>query len=320
MERTKEEYGGFLPLELPKGKGHYYSKYKNVLQFNTIKAAIPLIQKILNIDTIYAPYYLCPNVIAELKNSFKKVEFFNIDKNLLPLIADTNEKLIYLVNYFGIMDSKIRKYIKNNSNTVFILDNAHSFYFKPILKDNVFNLYSCKKFFGVPDGGYLITKEKIADNLPKIFANDYSGYLIKSLEEGTNSCYQEKKEVDQKINSSYSGISFFSERILSGIDYNYIKKVRATNFSILNKHFSKYNNIQCESSSIPYLYPLFLTCDIRKELIQKKIYVPTLWGQCLNQNNLFEKELTEKTIFIPLDQRYDKMDINYIVSVINSLL
>ena len=91
-------------------------------------------------------------------------------------------------------------------------------------------------------------------------------------------------------------------------------------FSILNKHFSKYNNIQCESSSIPYLYPLFLTCDIRKELIQKKIYVPTLWGQCLNQNNLFEKELTEKTIFIPLDQRYDKMDINYIVSVINSLL
>ena len=40
----------------------------------------------------------------------------NIDKNLLPLIADTNEKLIYLVNYFGIMDSKIRKYIKTQNH------------------------------------------------------------------------------------------------------------------------------------------------------------------------------------------------------------
>lgn len=316
MERPKKEYGGFLPLELPEEKSFYYAKYKYVLQFNTVKAAIPLLQKKLNTDTVYVPYYLCPNVISELKKSFRNVCFFNIDSSLLPKIDDTSNKLIYLVNYFGIMDNHIRKYIKKNKKAIFILDNAHSFYFKPIMQNNVYNLYSCKKFFGVPDGGYLISKEYVAENPDTIFSNEYSNYLIKSLEEGTNSCYAEKKVVDDRINSEYSGISIFTKKLLYGLDYNSIKQMRKRNFKILDKAFSHINKIKCEKSSVPYLYPLFIDINIKKTLIEHKIYVPTLWGQCLEQNQEFEKELAENTVFLPLDQRYKKEDMKYIVCLV----
>ena len=317
MKRTKGEYGGFLPLEIPEQKGHLYSKYRNILSFNTIKAAIPILRRYLNIDTVHVPYYLCPNVIKELKSTFPNVVFFNIDENLLPILDDADNKLIYLVNYFGVMDKKIKKYIKNNPKSVFILDNAHSFYCKPILADNDFNLYSCKKFFGVPDGGFLITKDFIEKEWPATYSDEYSHYLVKSLEQGTNSVYLEKKEVDDRINRNYTGISVFSKKLLCGIDYDWIKNRRLTNFKVLDEAFSGINKIKCEKTSIPYLYPLNFGVNIKKELVSNKIYVPTLWAQCLvDDKNPFEKYLAENTILLPLDQRYDVNDMFYIVQVI----
>lgn len=321
MERTKTEYGGYLPLELPPEKQFFYSNYKNVLMYNTIKAAISVIQKTINVSTVYVPVYLCPNVISELQRCFTNVVFVKLDNNLLPIIENTEDKLIYLVNYFGIMDNRIRKYIKKNPNSIFLLDNAHSFFCKPILVDNVFNLYSCKKFFGVPDGGCLITKNQIGTQLPMIFANSYSNYLIQSFEQGTNSCYIEKKKVDEQINLNYAGISIFSLELLSRIDYRRVIKIRKRNFKLYNKAF-KNNIIKCERNSIPYLFPLNVNENIKKKLIEEKIYVPTLWGQVLDENDTytFEKKLTENTLFLPVDQRYSSNDIKYIIQKIKALL
>ena len=318
-----KEYGGFLPLELNLGGSHsYYCDYSNILSFNTIKAALPLISKTLNVKGIYAPYYLCPRVIEELKKSFGYVEFYYINDNLLPRIDKMNGKIVYLVDFFGIMDKAIQKYVKNNPQTTFLIDNAHSFYNKPIIRDNVYNLYSCKKFFGVPDGGYLISKTKIKQTYKKTTSSCISNYLIKSLEEGTNSCYQEKKRVDEYINNNYSGISIFSENLLSCINYEKIKKIRKRNFDIYQQYFGAINQIFCEKNSIPYMYPLNVGKDIRNKLIKEKIYVPTLWGQILNVNfnNTLEQKLAVETLFLPLDQRYDKEDVLFIVKKTLELL
>ncbi|MDD5929239.1 MAG: hypothetical protein PUC37_05475 [Spirochaetales bacterium] len=241
MNQNEKEYGGFLPLELnlssrnPKG---YYDKY-NLLAFNTVKAAIPLIKDDIKSEIIYVPYYLCPNVISELKKNFSKVHFYNINNDLLPVLDNLEGKNIYIVNYFGIMDKKIKRYVYTNKKITFIIDNAHSFYCKPIIRSNVYNLYSCKKFFGVPDGGYLISSKINNSPYKTSFSSPISNYLIKSLEEGTNSCYNEKKEVDKFLNSNYTGLSVFSKKILEMIDYKKIKRIRHRNFKIYQKAFKK---------------------------------------------------------------------------------
>ena len=323
IKRTKKEYGGFLPLELNLGGNHpYYHEYSNILSFNTIKAGLPLISNTLKAKRILAPYYLCPNVIKELEKSFDEVEFYYLNNSLLPQIDDLKEKVIYLVDYFGIMDKAITDYVNNNPETSFLVDNAHSFYNKPVMRENVFNLYSCKKFFGVPDGGYLISERKIEQKYEKTVSSHISNYLIKSLEEGTNSCYQEKKKVDEYINNNYSGISIFAEDLLSRIDYEKIKKIRKRNFSIYQQYFGDINRIKCEEDSIPYIYPLNVGKNIKDKLIKEKIYVPTLWSQCLDKqfDNKLEQKLAADTLFLPLDQRYDESDIKYISEKVKALL
>lgn len=323
MKRTKKEYGGFLPLELNLGGNQsYYCEYPDLLSFNTIKAALPLIGKILANEKIFVPYYLCPNVIKELEKSFDNVEFYYLNENLLPRIDSPKRKTIYLVDYFGIMDKSVYKYVVDNPETTFIIDNAHSFYNKPILRNNVFNLYSCKKFFGVPDGGYLISDRKIDQAYDKSVSSHISNYLIKSLEEGTNSCYQEKKKVDEYINNHYSGISSFAEELLARIDYEKIKEIRRRNFNIYHQSFEKANQIYCEKDSAPYAYPLNVSKNIKDKLIKEKIYVPTLWSQVLDArfDNTLEKKMAENTLFLPLDQRYDERDIKYISERVQELL
>ena len=320
MESASKEYGGFLPIELTlcNNENGYYDKY-NLISFNTVKAAISLIKEDLKIQDILVPYYLCPNVICEIQKNFN-AEFFNIDKNLLPVLEDIDGKVVYIVNYFGAMDKKIIQYVDKHKDTFFIIDNAHSFFCKPIIRENIYNLYSCKKFFGVPDGGYLISAKKINSPYKNSYSSSISHYLIKCLEEGTNSCYGEKKEVDDFLNSNYSGISIFSQKLLSTIDYKKIKKIRKRNFEIYNKAFKNINSIKCEDKSIPYLYPLNIGKDIKKSLVEKKIYVPTLWNMNTDKKNIeFELTLKNNTIFLPLDQRYCENDIAYIIDVVKKL-
>lgn len=322
IARPTGEYGGFLPLELNLGGNRsYYSEYSNVLSFNTIKAAIPLIRDALERRDILVPYYLCPNVINELEKNFNEISFFYLNNRLLPQIDNPEGKLVYLVNYFGIMDKTIINFVETNNKTVFLIDNAHSFYNKPIIRGNVYNLYSCKKFFGVPDGGYLISEKKINQVYEKTKSSHISQYLIKSIEEGTNSCYQEKKEIDKFINSNYSGISVFSEKLLEAIDYEKIKTIRKNNFRMYHEYFGKINLINCEEDSVPYVYPLNIGKNIKKRLIEEKIYVPTLWSHLLQEHfrNTFEFQLASDTLFLPLDQRYGKEDIEFIINRVNEL-
>lgn len=323
MNQNEKEYGGFLPLELnlkDKNTKSYYDNY-NIYSFNTVKASISLIKQDLGSEEIYVPYYLCPNVIAEIEKNFSVIHFYNINNNLLPKINNLENKIVYIVNYFGVMDNSLKRFVYSNKNTIFIIDNAHSFYCKPIISNNVYNLYSCKKFFGVPDGGYLITKKIMHTPYKDSFSNSISNYLIKSLEEGTNSCYKDKKEVDSYINNNYSGISVFSKKLMEKINYKKIKRIRHRNFKIYQKAFKKINHIKCEKKSIPYVYPLNVGINIKNELINQKIYVPTLWNMNENEDKIkFETFLKNNTIFLPLDQRYDVNDIEFIIAVVKELL
>ena len=58
--------------------------------------------------------------------------------------------------------------------------------------------------------------------------------------------------------------------------------------------------------------------DVKLKLIEEKIYVPTLWPGVLDFNNLtqFERNLVDNLVLLPIDQRYDIEDMEYIVKVV----
>ena len=98
MERTQREYGGFLPLELNKGKEYYQYANTQMQRFNCAKAAVDNVLGYIDTYKIYVPYYLCPNVCKEIEHHNIEVCYYYINNNLLPeLLPDEQGICIYLV-------------------------------------------------------------------------------------------------------------------------------------------------------------------------------------------------------------------------------
>lgn len=325
MKRTREEYGGFLPLELAHGREYYDYLKGKLSRFNCAKAAISFVLDRLHCELIYLPYYLCPNVCHEIECHGIEVRYYYIDDMLLPLdIRDEKETCVYLVNYFGIMDKRFLEQVEKFENATVIIDNSHSFFCIPVLRKGVYNIYSCKKFFGVPDGAYLIAEQMINEFVEekKVFSSEHALYLLDNLERGTNYCYQEKKEADKWLAENYGTISILGQKLLESIDYENVKQRRYENFLLYHENFKEINFIQCEDESVPYIYPLNVGKNIKEKLVAAKIYVPTLWSQLLQKQFYGSREyhLSNETIFLPLDQRYNNADIGFIIETVRGIL
>ena len=323
--RTKESYGGYLPLEISPSRSHRqrFEKKLKVLSLNTVNAGIPLVQQHSQKEAVYCPYYLCPNVIAVLKGCFKTVLFYNISSELVPDgdIFNDPSAAVYLVNYFGVIGKKVRHIVQAHHDCTFIVDNAHAFFEKPIARDNVYTLYSCRKFFGVPDGAYLVSTGKVQCDYSDSQGWPHSEYLLKSLECGTNAAYSEKKEADGYLLAHPARMSVLSRSLLGSIDYDRIRRKRKANFLVYERELGARNRIACEHRSIPYVYPFNAGKNIKKELVDRRIYVPTLWNLPSELSGMtYEKYLSDNTIFLPLDQRYSQDDISYICFTVQGLM
>lgn len=323
MNRTCKEYGGFLPLELNEGSEYYQYAEKQMQRFNCGKAAVANIIEYIAPKTIYVPYYLCPNVCREIESHDSQVAYYQIGINLMPApLPDEEDICIYLVNYFGIMDMAIGEYAKAFKKATVIIDNCHSFYCEPIMAENIYNIYSCKKFFGVPDGAYLIATHLQNNEMRENYSSESALYLLESLEHGTNYCYAKKKEVDNLIAQEYRDMSILAKRMLESIDYDLVKKKRHQNFLQYESAFAERNLFKCEKNSVPYMYPLNVGRNIKSQLVKERIYVPTLWGHTLTEKfkGTFEYRLSDETIFLPLDQRYGQDDIEFIIETVKRIV
>jgi hypothetical protein len=321
MKRKHDSYGGFQPLEVKLSNDYYSTNEYNLLKYNSAKAALRVFLEKTEIRTIYVPLYLCPNVCREIESHNIRVIYYRIDHNLLPMLDHVVEdSWVYIVDYFGVMDGRVDAYIAEHGEMQFILDNCHSFFHKPNIGKNY--IYSCKKFFGVPDGAYLITDEYVECQQKFSRGSEYASYLLTCLESGTDFCYQEKKKVDQYLGDNYDAMSKIADILMHSIDYEYVAQRRHDNAMIYEDAFAKKNRICIEKDSVPYMYPLNVGKNIKNELIQEKIFVPTLWAHCgkMEYKGTWEYDLTENTLFLPVDQRYDTADISYIVSVIEKMM
>jgi hypothetical protein len=209
-----------------------------------------------------------------------------------------------------------------------IFDNTQAFFANPIMCENIYNVYSPRKFFGVADGAYLICEKSI--DLVKYMvdvSNQNAGYLFNAIEKGTNGAYGEYLANEERISGSGPlRMSKLIKHLLSGIDYLKIRERRRINFSIMNDAFEKVNCIgHIDATCEPMVYPLMVehnADNIREKLIEKKIYVPQ-WWKCViedNESNEFERKLSKNLMPLPIDQRYMSDDIWNLVNIVMDII
>jgi len=274
------------------------------------------------------PYYECFTVRDFLNKKGIEVLYYSIDSHFIPYsFKQDNGTAVILVNYFGIMSQDaIRDIVKNYKNI--IIDNAQALYAKPNME--VLNVYSPRKFVGVPDGCYVIGRD--VNRFTEEYVEDKSSgtcdFLLKRHEVGCSAAYADRMKNEERINASDIHImSPLSLVILKNAPYKTIKVKRRRNFDLACKLFDSINSINTNENyscdCVPYVYPLVVEDkDLVQKLAKENIFTGRLWNYLLEltPEGCFEHYMSSYMVPIPIDQRYGKEDLHYLKSVIERLM
>lgn len=317
MTNQHKSIGGYFELELPQGT-EYHSQ---AIALNTGRNALEYILRARGYKRVYLPYYSCEVLLEPFKKLGIEYAFYHINANLeADLQASLNsDEAILCINYFGLKQDHVNALAQRYGKQL-IVDNTQAFYAQPI--DGIDTFYSCRKFFGVPDGAYLYC-DKVLD---AVFEQDYSWermtHLLKRIDVSAEAAYADFREQSEKLkNNPIRKMSNLTHRIMASIDYDGVAGRRRQNYQLLDEAIGNKNGIALPLSAdaVPMVYP-FLTTDqqLRQRLIDNKVYIATYWPNVLDWCNTDSTEytLTAQLLPLPIDQRYGKEEMNTIIKVI----
>lgn len=314
-----ESIGGYFELELRKGE-HYH---KNAFHLNTARNCFEYVLRSRHYTKVYIPYYTCEVMLEPIRKLGIDYEFYHINKVLEPLALPKLRKMesFLYTNYFGLKQSCVRKLAESFGNQL-IVDNAQAFYAESIKGIDTF--YSARKFFGVADGAYLYSTITLGQELEQDTSCNRMSHLFKRIDIGAEAGYQDFRNNDDALcNQEIKRMSNLTETILCGIDYDTAKQRRRENYRFLDKALKDSNliHLELDEDSAPMVYPyLNLTKNsLRQRLIDYKVFVATYWPNVKDwcDSNAFEYHLAQNMVFLPVDQRYGKEEMQSVIDIIN---
>lgn len=325
------EIGSFIELELQKGK-EWYSEKKfpnlQIARLNSGRAGIYHSFKVLNCKKIYIPYYQCDTVRDFLQKKGVEVDYYYLDEHFNPRVSseEVGDDAILLVNYFGIMSNgrlkKLRELYKN-----VIIDNSQAFFAKP-LKDCL-NVYSARKFVGVPDGAYVIGKNVLNgyDEYKQGFSSDTALCMLSRHEYGLEGkTYQERQKNEARLDKEdVLKMSALTRDILDGTNYKEIIRKRKHNFKKACSLFKDINKLDAleyyDRKTIPMVYPLVVEDDgLLNKLLTAKHFQGHWWTYLLEEmpKDSYEYWLSKFIIPITIDQRYGELELEKLNEIIRN--
>lgn len=312
--------GGYFPLHTVDGRDYY----PDLIKLNTSRNALGYILQLKKYTKIYIPYFTCEGMLEPLKKLNIPYQFYRINERLEPIfdfqIGPT--ECVLCNNYFGLKQDAVKKLSQIIDNL--IIDNAQAFFSEPIPETDTF--YSCRKFFGVPDGAYLQVNTNDRLRLENDISINRFSHLIKSIDHGIEHSYADFIENEKTLrNNETKAMSRLTQVLLSGIDYEAAKHKRIENFDFLHKNLSSVNELAFEFPDSPsaMYYPLLISkAGVKEKLIEKKIFTPTYWPNVFRwtTDDMLEYRLTRDIVHLPIDHRYDLEDMAYMLSILKKII
>ena len=322
------EIGSFIELQLPKGL-EYYNQTEKIARLNTGRSAIWHAFRCTGCKAIWIPVYQCDSVRETLLKHNIEVKYYKIDSKFNPIGLNPEEdEAALFVNYYGIMSGARMEELASLSAHP-IIDNCQGFFNKPVDINNALNVYSCRKFVGVPDGAYVIGEnaDLYLKEYPQGYSSDTAGFLLTRIEYGCEGKgYHARSINEHRIdNESVMRMSKLTRTILDGTDYNLIKSKRRENFQMAHMLLKDINCIDplmyYDDETIPMVYPLVVEDEsLINRLFKAKHFQGHWWSYICNEQpkNSFEYWLSRYVIPITIDQRYGKKEIEYISEIIRN--
>lgn len=323
-----KEIGGYFQMEQLSGNEYY----PDLLPLNLGRTALLYALEQLRVKKLYIPDFICDSVSDALSRWEGETAVYPVNKNFLPsqeffgpdtALKETGSYL-YIINYYGQLTDETLKALHTQYGNL-IVDNTHSFFQRPL--PQIPTLYSCRKYFGLPDGAYLFLPEK-----PKDFAalpRDHSGqrmeHILGRFEQSASIYYESMLQTAHSFyEEPVKQMSALTQNLLRGIDYPRSARLREQNFRILDAALGKYQPRHFSMPKGPFVYPFYSTDApiLKKKLAGYKIFVPTYWNNVIASapQDSAAYDLAAHILPLPIDQRYQEEDMHQLISVFTNLL
>ena len=304
--------GGYLPLELPARRPQLYP---HALRFQSARAAFLALLRQGKPRRVWMPHYICDSMFEPVRACGAELVFYALDAQLAPRVdgLGAGDWLLY-VDYFGVCGAVVDELLKRYDRSQVVVDHAQSFFTAP--RDCLATLYSPRKFFGIPDGGLLVTRLEMSE--PEALDErsiERSLHLLTRLDRGAEAGYAGFKAADASLNDvTPRRMSNLTDRLLGSIDYEASRAARNANFRALHEALASFNQLPLDVGRIdaPLCYPLLQdSTSARERLIARRYFVPMYWPGVAERvgPGTFEAKLARQCLALPCDQRYGEAEM-----------
>ena len=309
--------GGYFSLELPLREEYH----KNAIRLNTGRNCLEYILRARKYKKVYVPYYTCEAVLEPINKLGIPYEFYHIDIRFEisdSITLKEGEALLY-TNYYGLKQRYVEQ-LADKFSSCLIVDNTQAFYAKPL--NGIDTFYTCRKFFGVPDGSYLYCDKELTDDIEQDFSYDRVAHLVKRIDLSAEDGYKDFRHVDDGLdNQPIRRMSMLTQRIMQSIDYEAVAQRRRSNFQMLHDALGNENNLDLplDDDAVPMVYPYHVQeKGLRETLIENRIFVAQYWPSVLKwaKPDSMDYLLAYQIQPLPIDQRYGNNEMSRIINII----
>ena len=312
-----KEIGGYLELERFTGP----MLHEKALALSSGRACLSYLIEQRKIRKIALPDFNCDIVEAVCRAHEVKIRFYPVGADLRPKTLQTEEdEWFYLVNFYGQLSADELQRVAARVPRL-IVDNAQAYFDLPLKA--VDTLYTCRKFLGVPDGGFLYT-EAPEKTLPADESRERMGFVLGRFERPAGEYFAAAAQNNDDLSIEPKSMSELTKNLLHAVDYDRVKTKRTENFRLLHEGLGSVNCLNLRVTEGAYAYPLMLPegQKIRKKLIEQKIFVPMLWPNVPEQQPADSEacKLAEQVLPLPCDQRYGAEEMAFIIKAVRDCL
>lgn len=313
------EIGGYIELDtyrLP-------MLHDGAIALNCGRNCLAYLIESRKIRKLLLPYFMCDSVHNLCGKYQVKMQFYNVDQRFRPLNPMLDDDAwLYVMNYYGQLTNEEITELKAQYDRV-IVDNAQAYFDTPLV--NTDTIYTCRKFFGVPDGAFLYTDSISKMEYPQDESFDRMRFLLGRFERTASEFYSENTANNHMFaDEPIKRMSKLTDNLLHGIDYEFVKKRRTENFSHYHQALKHSNQLELREVNRAFAYPLLIEngAGIRKALQHMQIYILTLWPNVVNEmsKDSLEHKLSKDILPLPCDQRYDVNEIDYIICQLKNIV
>lgn len=315
-----KEIGGYFGMEDLVSNEYY----RDLLALNSGSNALLYLLKARKIKKLHIPYYLCDSISTLLRNHGYEFEYYHVDQGFQPIFDQElgEGEYLYIVNLYGQFTQEKTVALKMHYGQL-ILDHSQAFFQKPL--EGIDTIYSCRKYFGVPDGSYLSTDAVLYETIEQDVSKERMAHILGRYESTASDYYADFRNSNDILSEvPLRTMSKLTHNLMGAIDYEKACRIRNENYAYLEKQLDKDNPLELTMPEGAFAYPLLVEdgIPVRNMLAKQNIYIPLLWPNVLDEcpEESIEYQYAANILPLPCDQRYGIEDMAYLVEMVRKQL